>query len=47
MKSKRPYRDPMSREAAFGELRANAGTQFDPELIPLFIEAIKEEETPD
>ena len=47
MTSKRPYRDPMSSEAACSEIEANAGTQFDPELVPLFIEALKEEETPD
>ena len=38
---------PMSAEAALREIEANAGTQFDPELVPLFLEAVKEEETPD
>jgi HD-GYP domain-containing protein (c-di-GMP phosphodiesterase class II) len=40
MTSKRPYRDALTREAAFGELRACSGTQFDPELVPQFIEAL-------
>jgi hypothetical protein len=31
------YRNPISREAAFRELRACGGTQFDPELVERFI----------
>ena len=38
MTSERPYRKPMSQEAAIQELKLNAGTQFDPNLVNLFIE---------
>ncbi len=38
MTSERAYRKPMSQEAALQELSANAGTQFDPNLVRLFIE---------
>jgi diguanylate cyclase (GGDEF)-like protein len=33
MTSDRPYRDALAGEVAFAELRANAGTQFDPEVV--------------
>ncbi len=33
MITERPYRRPMSRENACAELRENAGTQFDPEIV--------------
>lgn len=35
----RAYRRPLSREQALDELRAGAGTQFDPELVRVFTEA--------
>ena len=38
MTSDRPYRKAMSHEAAVAELRRCAGTQFDPELVNLFIQ---------
>lgn len=38
MTTNRPYRDAMSAEAAFGEIEANRGTQFDSELAPVFCE---------
>ncbi len=43
------YRKAVSREAAFRELRACAGTQFDPELVERFISTVvlKEEQTLD
>ena len=33
MTTKRPYRAPMSQEAALRELVDNAGTQFDPHVV--------------
>jgi len=36
MTSDRPYRRGMSHEDAIRVLRQNAGTQFDPEIVPLF-----------
>lgn len=41
MISDRPYRKALTIEVAFSELRHNAGTQFDPNLIEVFIEAIQ------
>jgi putative nucleotidyltransferase with HDIG domain len=38
MTTDRPYRQALSRQSALHELAANAGTQFDPELVPHFIE---------
>ena len=32
MTTLRPYREAMSQESAIEELRANAGTQFDPQI---------------
>lgn len=37
MTTTRPHGGPMSHEAAFEELRRNAGTQFDPEMVELFV----------
>lgn len=42
MVSDRPYRKSRSQEEAFEELRLNSGTQFDPELVEKFIEALGE-----
>ncbi|MBO8158160.1 HD domain-containing phosphohydrolase [Thermosyntropha sp.] len=40
MTSDRPYRRALSREEAVAELKRNAGTQFDPELVEIFLEVI-------
>ncbi|MHB8074385.1 HD domain-containing phosphohydrolase [Desulfosporosinus fructosivorans] len=38
MTSDRPYRKAMSQKQAFAELNKNSGSQFDPKLVPIFIE---------
>ncbi len=38
MISNRPYRQALSRETAFAELKRCAGTQFDPVIVEKFIE---------
>jgi HD-GYP domain-containing protein (c-di-GMP phosphodiesterase class II) len=42
MISPRPYRSPVSHEAAIEELRACSGTQFDPLVVETFIEVYEE-----
>lgn len=41
MVSDRPYSKSMTMEQAFSELEKNAGTQFDPEIVKVFIKAMK------
>ena len=41
MTNERPYQRPVSFEAALEELQASAGTDFDPALVPLFVELIR------
>lgn len=43
MTNERVYRSAISSEEAVGELELNAGTQFDPEIVRLFVELIKDE----
>ncbi|MCL6611562.1 MAG: HD domain-containing protein [Peptococcaceae bacterium] len=42
MTSDRSYRKAFSLEKAVGELKRNAGTQFDPEVVDVFIDLLKE-----
>ena len=37
MTAKRVYKDPMTREQAVEELLANKGTQFDPQVVDVFV----------
>jgi HD-GYP domain-containing protein (c-di-GMP phosphodiesterase class II) len=41
MVSERPYSKNMTMEQAFKELEKNAGTQFDPEIVKIFIKVMK------
>ncbi|AFM01767.1 HD-GYP domain-containing protein [Desulfitobacterium dehalogenans ATCC 51507] len=40
MTSSRSYRKPLSKRKAIEELRRNAGTQFDPDLVHIFINKV-------
>lgn len=44
MTSARAYRGPLPRQVVLEELRNNAGTQFDPEIVKVFIEKVLGEE---
>ncbi len=41
MASERPYKDMLPREEILGELERGAGTQFDPHLVELFLNALQ------
>ncbi|HXF36445.1 MAG TPA: HD-GYP domain-containing protein [Actinomycetota bacterium] len=43
MTSDRPYRAPLPRERALGELAAARGTQFDPAVVDAFVDLVDEE----
>lgn len=40
MTQQRPHRPPLTREQAVAELLANAGTQFDPDIVNIFIHKV-------
>ena len=42
MTTDRPYRDAMSIEAAIDELEANSGSQFDPVVVALLVEGVRD-----
>ncbi|GAB4299447.1 MAG: HD domain-containing protein [Desulfuromonadia bacterium] len=46
MTSDRPYRKALSVEVALRELEQHAGTQFDPDLVPIFTEMIRSASRP-
>jgi putative two-component system response regulator len=41
--SKRPYHPPQTKHEAISFLQRNSGTQFDPDLVPVFIDVIKDD----
>ncbi|MGM0379760.1 MAG: diguanylate cyclase domain-containing protein [Bacillota bacterium] len=43
MTNSRPYKEPISKKEALDELKRCSGSQFDPDLVELFIEIIKNE----
>lgn len=43
MTADRPYRTALSKEQVIEELRKNAGTQFDPEMVGIFLSILSEE----
>jgi HD-GYP domain-containing protein (c-di-GMP phosphodiesterase class II) len=46
MTSDRPYRRALSVDRALGEIRDGAGTQFDPDVVDVFVDLIEEEPSP-
>jgi ribonuclease P protein subunit RPR2 len=44
MTSDRPYRDAMASERAMEELREGAGSQFDPDVVDVFLNLVEEED---
>jgi response regulator RpfG family c-di-GMP phosphodiesterase len=45
MTSDRPYRKALSNDIAISELRKGAGTQFDPDIVDIFIDILRDEGT--
>jgi HD-GYP domain-containing protein (c-di-GMP phosphodiesterase class II) len=46
MRSDRPYRKALTLDTAVGELRANAGTQFDPRVVEVLLAHLDESPSP-
>lgn len=44
MTSERAYRSALSRQEAIAELKVNRGTQFNPKIVDVFLEILKDEE---
>ncbi|HPJ00783.1 MAG TPA: hypothetical protein PLN65_08150, partial [Enterococcus sp.] len=44
MTNDRVYRKALSKEAAIEEIRVNAGTQFDPAVVDVFLSILTDEE---
>jgi diguanylate cyclase (GGDEF)-like protein/PAS domain S-box-containing protein len=42
MTTDRPYRKALTKEVAFAEIEKNSGTQFDPEIVKIFLEEMQE-----
>ncbi|MBA7573298.1 hypothetical protein ES708_15094 [subsurface metagenome] len=42
MKSDRPYRKALTEEKAIQELRQGSGTQFEPKIVKIFLEILKQ-----
>ena len=45
MSNGRPYKEPMNEEEIIAEIKRCAGTQFDPELVDIFLSVLEEIET--
>ncbi|MEW6059244.1 MAG: HD domain-containing phosphohydrolase [Actinomycetota bacterium] len=46
MTNDRPYRNALTRDRAVEELRQGAGTQFDPDVVDVFVDMVEEEPSP-
>jgi HD-GYP domain-containing protein (c-di-GMP phosphodiesterase class II) len=46
MTSDRPYRKALAVERALEEIQSGAGTQFDPEVVEVFVDLVEEEPSP-
>ena len=44
MSNGRPYKKPLSEEEVIAEFKRGAGTQFDPELVEIFLKILDKED---